>query len=98
MNGVLEVDTILRHVRQAARQLCFSADAAITQQILLFGDAYYGYRFTTGDFTAIWSAADKTLKMHDNNGRELEVFSKTVDTNESATLSIETLPLQRRAA
>jgi hypothetical protein len=53
------------------------AETAITQQILLLGDSFYGYRFTAKDFTAIWSAADQTLKVCDKDGEMLEVFSPT---------------------
>ena len=74
MDGVREIDSVLQRVRQATRRLRIPSDAAITQQILLFGDSFYGYRFTTVGFTAIWSAAEQTLKVHDHDGQVLEVF------------------------
>ena len=92
MEEIQEIDTVLRLVRQAVRRLRLPENDIITQQILLLGDAFYGYRYTATAFTAVWSAADQLLKMFDANGRELEMFS----TNENA----EVLPLnsQRRAA
>jgi hypothetical protein len=74
MDTVREVDTVLQHVRQFAQRFRIPSDAAITQQILLFSDAFYGYRFTMTDFTAIWSAADQILKVFDSEGRMLEAF------------------------
>ena len=74
MEGVQEVDFVLQRVRQATRRYRVPSDAAITQQILLFGDSFYGYRFTTMGFTAIWSAAEQTLKVCNPDGHLLEVF------------------------
>lgn len=98
MDGVLEIDTVLQYVRQAARRFRVPSDAAITQQILLLGDAFYGYRFTVLDFTVIWSAADQTLKVYDHNGRMLEVSSPSEAIEEP---SVESIPLsapQRKVA
>ena len=75
MDGIREVDFVLQRVRQATRRFRIPSDAAITQQILLFGDSFYGYRFTTMGFTAIWSAAEQTLKVCNPTGQVLEVFS-----------------------
>ena len=77
MDGVREVDSVLRQVRQETRQFCVPSDAAITQQILLFGDSFYGYRFTTTGFTAVWSAAEQTLKVCDPDGQVLDVIPTT---------------------
>ena len=74
MDGVREVDSVLQRVRQAIRRFRVPSDAAITQQILLFGDSFYGYRFTTVGFTAIWSAAEQTLKVCGSDGQVLEVL------------------------
>ena len=74
MNDVQEMDTVLQHVRRATLRYQLPADVAITQQILLFGNAFFGYRFTSQGFTAIWSAADQMLKIYDSNGKVLEVF------------------------
>jgi len=73
MNGIQEIDTVLQHVRQVALRFCLPSDTAITQQILLFSDSFYGYRFSIMDFTAIWSAADQILKVFDSAGRVLAV-------------------------
>jgi hypothetical protein len=78
-DGVLEMDSVLQYVRQAARRFRLPADTAITQQILLLGDSFYGYRFTATNFTAVWSAADQTLKVCDSDGEMVEVFSPTKD-------------------
>ena len=74
MANIQEVDTLLQQVRHAAGQFRFSEDAAISQQILLFGDYFYGYRFLTTEFTAIWSASDQTLKLFDSNDQMLSVL------------------------
>ena len=98
MDNVLEVDRVLQYVRQVARQSGFATDAALTQQILLFSEAFYGYRFTAKDFTAIWSAADQTIKMHDRDGRTLGVFSVAKDDDSSSAQPLALPALQRRAA
>ena len=77
MDGVREIDSVLQRVKQATQRFCVSPDAPITQQILLFGNSFYGYRFTTAEFTAIWSAAEQTLKVCDHDGQVLEIFSTT---------------------
>jgi hypothetical protein len=79
MEGVQEIDTVLHHVRQAARRYRVPADTAIAQQILLLGDSYYGYRFTASGFTAVWSAADQTLKVCDGDGEMVEIFIAAKD-------------------
>ena len=95
MDGIQGVDTVLQHVWQVARRLGISVDGAMTQQILLLGDAFYGYRFTAVDFAAVWSAVDQTLKVYDREGRLLEVFSSA----EENTVGVIPLPaLQNRAA
>ena len=97
MDGIQEIDAVMQHVRRAARRFRLPTDTAITQQILLLGQAFYGYRFTTKDFTVIWSAADRILKLFDPDGRMLESFpiSETVD--DTAVESISLTP-QRMAA
>lgn len=75
MESVLEVDFVLQRVRQAIQHFHVPSDAAITQQILLFGNSFFGYRFTTVGFTAIWSAVEQTLKVCNPDGKVLEVFS-----------------------
>ena len=97
MDGILEIDTVFQHVRRAAQRYRFPSDAAITQQILLFGDSFYGYRFTAPRFTAIWSAADQTLKVFDSDGQILEVFPLSEQTEEISSVTIPLTP-QRRAA
>ena len=97
MDNVLEMDTVLRHVRLTARKLRMPSDTAITQQILVFAESFYGYRFTTPDFMAIWSAADQILKVFDPNGRMLETVSLSDDTDGLSVGSIPVIP-QRRAA
>ena len=96
MNDIQEVDTVLQHVLQAAQRHCVPSDAAITQQILLLGDSFYGYRFTAANFTAIWSAVDQTIKIDDREGHSLEIIMPT----ETAETVVEVLPLplHRRAA
>jgi hypothetical protein len=96
MDGVLEIDSVLQQVRQTVRRLHLSSDAAITQQILLLGDSFYGYRFTSMDFTAVWSAADQILKVFDANGRALGNIS-TKENGETISESIPAFP-QRKVA
>ena len=97
MNGIQEIDTVLQHVRQVALRFRLPSDAAITQQILLFSDSFYGYRFTIMDFTAIWSAADHFLKVFDSAGRVLAAFPIS---GRADVISVESIPLtsQYRAA
>jgi len=94
MDGIQEIDTVFQHVRQAAGRFRLPSDVAIAQQILLLGDAFYGYRFTAMDFTAVWSAADQTLKVFDPNGRVLEI----VPTSENTMGSMLLPSSQRRVA
>ena len=75
MDDVREVDPLLQRVRQATRRFQIPSDSTITQQILLFGDSFYGYRFTTSGFTVIWSAAEQTIKICDPDGQVVEVSS-----------------------
>ena len=99
MDGIQEVDIVLQRVRQATRRFGIAADTMITQQILLFGNAFYGYRFTATDFAAIWSAVDKTIKVYDRNERLLEIFSSSETAEEiSAELVIPLPTMQHRAA
>ncbi len=69
MSRVQENDSVLQSVRRAALYFGLASDGAVGQQILLLGDAFYGYRFTAKDYTAVWSATDQTLKVFDLNGR-----------------------------
>jgi len=89
MSDVQEIDIVMQRVRQVARRLRLPADSAITQQILLLGDAFYGYRFTATGFTAVWSAAAQTLKICDGDGEMIEIVSPK---------SVELPSMQRRAA
>ena len=95
MDGIQGVDTVFQLARQVARRLGISSEGAMTQQILLLGDAFYGYRFATVDFAAVWSAVDQTLKVYDHEGRFLEVFSSA---KENAVEAIPLPSLQKRAA
>ena len=97
MESIQRIDTVLQHLWEAIERLQLPLDATITQQILLLGDAFYGYRFTSSDFTAVWSAEDQILKVFDAHGRALEVFQVSAITGET---SVELVPLstQRKAA
>ena len=95
MGNIQEVDALLRHVRRAVWRFGISLDAAMTQQILLLGDAFYGYRFAVADFAVVWSAADQTIKVYDRGGKLVEAFS----TNEESPADVIPLPvLQSNAA
>ncbi len=61
-------NNVLQSVRRAALHFGITSEGAMGQQILLLGDAFYGYRFTARDYTAVWSATDQTLKIFDLNG------------------------------
>ena len=71
MFEIQDIDPVLTAVKRAIRQLGFAADGPMGQQILLLGDAFYGYRFTEKDVTAVWSAADQTLIVFDQHGKRL---------------------------
>ena len=90
MDGIQEIDSVLQQVRQAARRFRLPSDAVITQQILLFGQAFYGYRFCTANFTAIWSATDQILKIFNLDGRVLASVPLSENADETA---VETIPL-----
>lgn len=75
MNEIREVDPVLQRVRQATRRLRIPSDAVITQQILMFGNSFYGYRFTAPGVTAIWSAVEQTLKVCGHDGKVLDILS-----------------------
>ena len=97
MDDIQEIDTVLHHVRQAMRRLHIPTDATFTQQILLLGDSFYGYRFTAKNFTAVWSAADHVLKVFDAGGKALETFPVTEYTEKTAAETFPWTP-QLRAA
>ena len=71
MYEVQEIDPVLTAVKGAIRQLGLTAEGPIGQQILLLGDAFYGYRFTGKDMTAVWSATEQTLTVFDQHGKRL---------------------------
>ncbi|MDR3182060.1 MAG: hypothetical protein LBT89_03920 [Planctomycetaceae bacterium] len=73
MDEQLKIDSVEQYVRQTAVRHHLS-EGALTQQILLLGDSFYGYRFTAPDFTAVWSAASNTLKLFDADGLVLAVI------------------------
>jgi len=98
MDGIQEMDTILQHVRQVAQRFHLPSDAAITQQILLFSDSFYGYRFTIMDFTAVWSAADQILKVFDSAGCVLAAFPISGRADVTSSESIPFTPQYNRAA
>ena len=97
MEGTQHIDSVIQHLWQALQRLQLPMDSTITQQILLLGDAFYGYRFTSSDFTAVWSAEDQRLKVFDAHGRALEAFQVSENAGET---SVESIPLstQRKAA
>ena len=97
MDGIQEIDKILQCVRRAMRQFCIASDATITQQILLLGDSFYGYRFSAIEFTAVWSAADQVLKVFDASGRALEAFP-IAESTEKNTIELIPMTPQRSAA
>ena len=102
MDDIHEIDVVLKQVRQAAQQQHrIPDDVPITQQILLFGDLFYGYRFTARSFTAIWSAADQHLKVFDVDGNVLSASSPTEpsgDESLNASASATPMTMKRRAA
>lgn len=68
---IQNIDPVLKSVRNAVRQFGFLDEGPMGQQILLLGDTFYGYRFTSKEFTAVWSAVDQTLNIFDLNGKRL---------------------------
>lgn len=71
MSGIAKVDPILKLVHNSVRQFGLVDEGPMGQQILLLGDTFYGYRFTSKEFTAVWSAADQILNVFDQNGSRL---------------------------
>jgi hypothetical protein len=88
MNRVQEIDMVLQFVRQAAGRYGLPSDAALSQQILLLGDSFYGYRFASPVFTAVWSANDNTIKFFDRNGVKIANVSLSLQTPVKETFSI----------
>jgi hypothetical protein len=68
-----ELDPVMKSVRREARHYGLDSGGVVGQQVLLLGDAFYGYRFTGKEFTALWSAAAQTLKIFDLTGKCLGV-------------------------
>lgn len=64
-------DPVLKLVHRSVRQFGLVDEGPIGQQILLLGDMFYGYRFASKEFTAVWSAVDQTLSVFDQVGKRL---------------------------
>ena len=75
MSSLNGVDPVFAAVKNHAQYYGFNGDGPLGQQILLLGDSFYGYRFTSREYTAIWSANDHTLTFFDVNGKKLGVSS-----------------------
>lgn len=71
MSDVMEVDKVVQSLRKTIQHLGIVSDGMFGQQILLLGDAFYGYRFTAKEFVAVWSVADQILKVFDSGGKYL---------------------------
>lgn len=96
MDNIQNTDAVFQQVQQAAKRMGVPSEAAMTQQILLFGNSFYGYRFTAADFAAIWSAVDQTIKIYGQNEQLLEVVNVSENTKDNVrTLS---MPSLQRAA
>jgi predicted secreted protein len=95
MERVKEVDSVLQFVRRIAKSFRFSAESEIVQQILLLGDSFYGYRFAASEYTAVWSAADRTVKMFDSDGQQLGSFCPDLSLNSE---NVRILPMPSRKA
>lgn len=97
MEGTQKIDTVMQHVWQAAKRWGVSSEAVMTQQILLLGNSFFGYRFTTSGFAAIWSAVDQSIKVYDKKEQLLEVFTALETAAESASNVLPLHSLQRAA-
>lgn len=71
MSDVENIDPVLSMVKSSARQFGMIGEGPLGQQILLLGDTFYGYRFTSKEFVAVWSAADQTINFFDHDGKRL---------------------------
>ncbi|GHT09767.1 hypothetical protein FACS1894170_00910 [Planctomycetales bacterium] len=65
-----QTDLVLHRVQHLAAGYGF-INGTLTQQILLLGNAFYGYRFVCTDYVAVWSAAADTIKLFTANGKLL---------------------------
>ena len=81
MNGLHGVDPIFVAVKNHAQYYGFNEDTPLGQQILLLGDSFYGYRFTSREYTAVWSANDHTLTFFDIYGKKIGVSSLYAETD-----------------
>lgn len=84
MPEVHEIDPVLQSVRQAAHHFGIHSEGPLGQQILLLGETFYGYRFTSREFTAVWSVTDQTLNIFDSNGKRLGSSLMSVGRDEAA--------------
>ncbi|GHT21510.1 hypothetical protein FACS189419_02520 [Planctomycetales bacterium] len=86
MQDIQKIDSVLQTVQNAAEEFRFPKKA-LSQQILLLGDSFYGYRFMADDYTAVWSAADNSLKFYDGNGQQIALvhIGEKTETNSVIT-------------
>lgn len=102
MGSIKDIDPVLKLVRNSVRQFGLLDGGPIGQQILLLGDSFYGYRFTSKEFTAVWSAVDQTLNVFDQSGRHVGSSLMNVESHEqldeSNSLKMPELGQTRRAA
>lgn len=99
MSTIETIDPVFKMVQQSVRQFGLDDNAPVGQQILLLGDMFYGYRFTSNGFTAVWSASNRILTVFDRDGRQLGTTYLEVETDEwydeDTTIRI---PQQRQTA
>jgi hypothetical protein len=65
-----QTDLVLQRVQHLAAEYRLT-NRTLTQQILLLGDAFYGYRFVCTDYVAVWSAAADAIKLFTATGKLL---------------------------
>lgn len=102
MSSVENVDPVLNMVKRSARQFGMIDEGPLGQQILLLGDTFYGYRFTSKEFIAVWSVADQTINFFDHDGKQLGASLMSVDSQETVesqgTIRLSETPSIRKAA
>ena len=102
MNSLNGIDPVFGAIKNDASHYGFRAENPVGQQILLVGDLFFGYRFTSPEYTAVWSVHDQTLTFFDIHGKKLGVsnlyaVTEIVHDNDTMVSFRESKPLKKAA-
>ncbi|MCL2743147.1 MAG: hypothetical protein FWE67_04780 [Planctomycetaceae bacterium] len=91
------IDPVVQILRKLADKFSFYRGEPIGQQILLLGESFYGYRFTSREYIAVWSAADNVLNLFDRNGKHLDAAFTNIDLEKTIQLQSVVTEVRRAA-